>query len=148
MIIGTPGSGKTTLARLFQYSTLRTLLRNRALTTYKPLIDTLSACHAIKDERPILLGGRLPLEAEYREFWEFPYSEDLKIGLMTALLQARTVLAWLRNLEVAGVPLDETEIVPRADATAALTAIGGRQATSSLPKRAMSNSQSIVSPRR
>src|SRR6185312_2531800 len=47
MIIGTPGSGKTTLARLFQYQTLCTLLRNRDVNTYKPLIDTLTACVAI-----------------------------------------------------------------------------------------------------
>ena len=32
VIIGTPGSGKTTLARLFQFPTLRTLLRNRDLS--------------------------------------------------------------------------------------------------------------------
>jgi hypothetical protein len=125
MIIGTPGSGKTTLARLFQFSTLRTLLRNTDLNTYKPLIDTLTACGAIKDERPTLIGGRLSLEAEYREFWEFPYSEELKAGLMIALLQARTVLAWLRNIQTAGIPIESVEIVPRINAEAALTAIGG-----------------------
>lgn len=125
MIIGTPGSGKTTLARLFQFTTLRTLLRNRGMTSYKPLIDTLTACGAIVDEQPTLVGGRLPLEAEYREFWEFPYPDDLKTGLMIALLQARTVLAWLRNIQASGVPLERVEIVPRADADAALTAIGG-----------------------
>ncbi|MER9674554.1 hypothetical protein [Mesorhizobium sp. M0208] len=125
MIIGTPGSGKTTLARLFQFSTLRTLLRNRTMNSYKPLIDTLSACGAIADQRPTLIGGRIPLEAEYREFWEFPYSDELKTGLMIALLQARTVLAWLRNVQAAGISLDHVQIVPRADAVAALTAIGG-----------------------
>ena len=125
MIIGTPGSGKTTLARLFQFSTLRTLLRNRTMNSYKPLIDTLSACGAIVDQRPTLIGGRIPLEAEYREFWEFPYSDELKTGLMIALLQARTVLAWLRNVQAAGITLDQIQIVPRADAVAALTAIGG-----------------------
>lgn len=125
MIIGTPGSGKTTLARLFQFSTLQTLLRNQTLNTYKPLIDTLTACGALDDEKPTLLGGRIPLEAEYREFWEFPYSEEVKTGLMTALLQARAVLAWLRNVQAAGVALEKVEIVPRADADAALTAIGG-----------------------
>jgi hypothetical protein len=125
MVIGTPGSGKTTLARLFQFSTLRTLLRNTGLNTCKPLIDTLTACGAVVEERPTLVGGRLPLEAEYREFWEFPYPEDLKTGLMIALLQARTVLTWLRNIQAAGISLEAVEIVPRADAEAALTAIGG-----------------------
>jgi hypothetical protein len=127
MIIGTPGSGKTTLARLFQFTTLRTLLRNRGMNTYKPLIDTLTSCAAIEDERPTLIGGRLPLEAEYREFWEFPYPEDLKVGLMIALLQARTILTWLRNIQTAGLSLDRVEIVPRSDAEAALTAIGGME---------------------
>ena len=125
MIIGTPGSGKTTLARLFQFSTLRTLLRNRDMNTYKPLIDTLNACGAIANQRPTLIGGRLPLEAEYREFWEFPYPDELKTGLMIALLQARTLLAWLRNVQAAGIKLDRIKITPRADAAAALTAIGG-----------------------
>lgn len=125
MIIGTPGSGKTTLARLFQFNTLRTLLRNRGITSYKPLIDTLTTCGALVDERPTLVGGRLPLEAEYREFWEFPYPDDLKTGLMIALLQARTVLTWLRNIQASGVSLERVEIVARSDADAALTAIGG-----------------------
>lgn len=134
MIIGTPGSGKTTLARLFQYSTLRTLLRNRGVNAYKALIDTLTACGAIADEQPTLLGGRLPLEAEYREFWEFPYPDDLKTGLMIALLQARTVLAWLRNVQAAGVSLEQVEIIPRSDADAALKAIGGTDGPSLLAR--------------
>lgn len=103
-----------------------TLLRNRSMTNYKPLIDTLTACRAIDDEHPALVGGRLPLEAEYREFWELPYPEELRTGLMIALLQARTVLTWLRSLQSSGVPLDRVEVVPRADANAALAAIGGK----------------------
>jgi len=125
VIVGTPGSGKTTLARLFQYPTLRTLLRNRSLSTHKPLIDSLTQCSAIVDDQPAIIGARLPLEAEYREFWEFPYPDELKTGLMIALLQARTVLAWLRSVTSVGVELSNVEIVPRAGADAALATIGG-----------------------
>lgn len=134
MIIGTPGSGKTTLARLFQFSTIRTLLRNEGLDNYKALIDALTACGAIVDGRPTVIGGRLPLEGEYREFWEFPYSDELKSGLMIALLQARTVLAWLRNFQASGIALDNVTIVPRADAEAALTSIGGIKGPTVLAK--------------
>ena len=128
MIIGTPGSGKTTLARLFQFTTLSTLLRNRSMANYKALLDALTICGAIDSERPTLIGGRLPLEAEYRDFWEVPYPDTLKAALMIALLQARSVLAWLRNIRVSGVPLEGVEIIPRAEAEAALTAIGGTAA--------------------
>ena len=125
LVIGTPGSGKTTLARLFQFRTLSTLLRNRNIANRRPLLDMLRTCGAIADDRPTLLGGRLPLEAEYREFWEFPYPEELKCRLMTALLQARTVLVWLRDIQALDVPLDRIQIVARAHAVAALTSLGG-----------------------
>ena len=127
VIIGTPGSGKTTLARLFEFKALSTLLGNREMTNYRPLIDTLTGCGAIDEGRPTLIGARLPLQAEYRDFWEFDYPDELKTGLMIELLQARSVLAWLRNVEAAGVPLEDIEIVPRSDADAALTEIGGTE---------------------
>ena len=135
MLVGTPGSGKTTLARLFQYPTITTLLRNRDTENYKPLLDTLTSCGAIRDDIPVLIGARLSLESEYREFWEFPYKEELKSSLMTSLLQARTILLWLRNAQAAGVPIDSIEIIPRSDAEAALHAIGGVKG-SQLLKRA------------
>ncbi|MBW9113421.1 hypothetical protein JNB88_07135 [Rhizobium cauense] len=125
MVIGTPGSGKTTLARLFKYSTLRVLLRNRGFETYKNLIDALTACAAIKESRPALIGCRISLESEYREFWEFPYPDALKASLTVALLQARAVLGWLRDAEAAGIAPEDIEIIARPDADAALEAIGG-----------------------
>ena len=128
IIVGTPGSGKTTLARLFQFRTLMTLLGNRNMANHKPLLDTLTRCGAIEDERPTRIGGRIPLEAEYRDFWELPYPEEFRAGLMITLLQARTLLAWLRNIEAAGFSLDDVDITPRAGADAALTAIGGKRA--------------------
>lgn len=126
MIIGTPGSGKTTLARLFEYTTLTTLLRGRHLNGYRPLVDILSSCGAIREQHATLVGGRLPLEAEYREFWELPYPEEFRARLMMQLLQARAVLVWLRHLQDSGVALADVEIVPRADVHAAVASVGGR----------------------
>lgn len=128
IVVGTPGSGKTTLGRLFQYTTLHSLLRNPNLNNYRPLVDTLTDCRAIDGGRPKFVGARLPLEAEYRDFWEFPYPDGIKTNLMINLLQARTVLAWIRSIEISGVPLDDAEIVPRVDAQASLVAIGGTAA--------------------
>jgi len=134
MIIGTPGSGKTTMTRLFQYSTIRTLLRNESLDTYRPLIASLTQCGAIQDGAPTILGARIPLESEYREFWEFPYANELKLGLMTALIQARAVLAWINNLQSTGVTLQDVRIIPRENAGAATASIGGNDAASILAK--------------
>jgi len=98
---GPPGSGKTTLARLFEFPTLVTLLRHRGLATYRELCAAVAECEAITGEHPKVVGCRLSMETDYRDFWEFPYSEGLKLGLMTALIQARSVLAWLRHLSTA-----------------------------------------------
>lgn len=124
-VIGTPGSGKTTLARLFSFRTISTLLQNSELENYRPLIGALAACKALKGNRPTLVGARISLEAEYRDFWELPYENRVKTRLMLTLLQARSVLAWTRNIESSGVSLSEVKIVPRPDSNAALEAIGG-----------------------
>lgn len=122
---GTPGSGKTTLARLFEYPALAALLRNSSLPTYQALVAALGECGAIAEERPAVLGCRLPLETDYRDFWEFPYPDGLKNGLMAALIQARAVLAWIRHLAATGIDESAIRIVPRVDAESIVSAIGG-----------------------
>ena len=49
---------------------------------------------------------------------------------MIALLQARAVLAWLRSLQTDGHEPETITILPRSDAEAATTAIGGTDARS------------------
>ena len=125
LIRGTPGSGKTTLARLFEFPTLSTLLRNQSFTGHKDLYAALSTCSAITEDGPTVLGCRLPLESDYRDFWEFPYSDELKTNLMTTLLQARTVLGWFRHLGAAGIPPEKVRLLTRPEVQAVLDTIGG-----------------------
>ncbi len=60
-IIGTPGSGKTTLARLFEYSTLSTLLSHRGIDTFNTLILALQKCKAIGSAPSFPFGARLTI---------------------------------------------------------------------------------------
>jgi Mg-chelatase subunit ChlI len=52
LLRGTPGSGKTTLARLFDYASLTTLLANQDLASYRSLRAALSDCGAVTNDRP------------------------------------------------------------------------------------------------
>ncbi len=125
LLRGTPGSGKTTLARLFEYPTFHTLSQNRNFEGHKDISSALASCDAMQDGLPRVLGFRLPLETDYRDFWEFGYREELKTNLMTALLQARAVLGWFRHLKKAGIGEDEVTIVTRPEASDLVNTIGG-----------------------
>ncbi|OBA80115.1 hypothetical protein A9W99_18640 [Mycobacterium sp. 1164966.3] len=127
IVTGTPGSGKTTLARLFEYSTVQSLVRHRDASTYRSLSDALTRCAVLTDLKPQILGARVPLESEYREFWEFPYPDEVRTSLTTTLVQARAVIRWLRQLGDAGTALEKVTIQARTGAEAALEQIGGRR---------------------
>jgi len=133
-IRGTPGSGKTTMAKVFEFPALSALLRNSSIPTYRELVDTMSGCGALVDGKLEVLGCRLPLETDYREVWEFDYPENVKLTLTTTLIQARAVLAWLRHLQQGGYDLADVRVEARADADAALSAIGGTAGTSLLER--------------
>ena len=125
LLRGTPGSGKTTLARLFDYASLTTLLGNQGLATYRSLRAALSECGAIKADRPAIISCRLNMETDYRNIWELPYPEDLRLGLTAALIEARAVLGWFDNLAMAGTALGDFTVTARSGASAVFTAMGG-----------------------
>lgn len=123
LIRGAPGSGKTTMAQLFEYQLVATMLRH--VEAHKPLIATLADCRVVEDGHPSVVGCRIPLESGYRDIWQFPYPDTLKTALLTTLIQARTVLAWLRNLSAGGVAVESVSLVARPGQSAAVEAIGG-----------------------
>lgn len=127
IIVGTPGSGKTTMATLLQFHFVDSLRRNQNRTGYKELLSALTACGAVDDEgRPLVAGVRLPLEAEYRDFWELPYPPATRTRLVLALIQARAVLGWLRNIEsTAQYGAGRVRLIMRPGSDAATAEIGG-----------------------
>jgi hypothetical protein len=127
-IVGTPGSGKTTISRLFQYTTLDTIIKKLDFESIKDTASSLARCKAIEGRQVKILGCRLPLEGDYRIFWELPYPEEIRHGLMISLLQARAVLGWLRSVEETLGSLEGVTIIPKADAQASLAQIGGKKA--------------------
>lgn len=128
MVSGSPGSGKTTLAQLVQYSTVTTLLKHIDLQSHRDMASALADCGVIRQGEPAIVGCRVPLGSEYRDFWEFPYAEEIRGRLLESILQARACLAWLQNLLSAGHKLADISIRTRADATAAAEAVSASSA--------------------
>lgn len=129
IVVGTPGSGKTTIATLLQFRTMDTLRRKTGMENYKELVHALSRCGAMRDGQITICGCRLPLESEYREFWELPYAENIRTGLMHTLLQARAVISWMQSLtDNNRRSLDDIQVIPRTTLPGRVEQIGGNSA--------------------
>ena len=133
-IVGTPGSGKTTLATLLEARMVQAVLADPGKDGYADIIQALEACKFVEKGKQKIAAVRLPMEGEYRDFWELPYDEGLRTRLVLALIQARAVLGLVRNLEWRHARA-EIKFVPRSDALAALEEIGGVD-TAALVERA------------
>jgi hypothetical protein len=112
VVVGTPGSGKTTIATLLQFKTLETLRHKTAMENHKDIVHALNRCGVMDQSRILVCGCRLALESEYRDFWELPYRESVKTGLMHSMLQARAIISWLRSLTDSGqASLEDVEVL-------------------------------------
>lgn len=129
MVIGSPGSGKTTLSTLLQYNIVETLLRNANREEYKPILQALSKCGILENGEVKVIGCRIPLESDFREFWELPYKDEVKIGLYKSFLQARTIIGWMKNIEAnGGYDFNNVEIIYRKGQEGAAESVGGCKA--------------------
>lgn len=112
-IVGTPGSGKTSIARLVEFDTVVALLKSLHNKDHKELAQALAEFNILADSKPRIIAYRLPTSSDIRSIWELPYSTKIRHGLLRSFVQARSVLGWLRKLEGAGVKLNEVQIVVR-----------------------------------
>lgn len=140
-IVGTPGSGKTTLATLLESRMVEAVLADPDKEGYADIIQALNVCGFVEKGKQTIAAVRLPMEGEYRDFWELPYDEGLRTKLVLALVQARAILGLVRNLRRRH-ELDSIRFIPRDDAFASLDEIGGGN-TMALVERAREVERSV-----
>jgi len=129
-IIGSPGSGKTMLATLAEFKMVEAILKDPTNDTNRNLAAALAEAGFLENGIPRVAAVRVPMESEYRDFWELPYEPAVKTKLAFWLVQARAMLGLIRNLTANKTrDLDGIRFVPRASYEAHLEQIGGLTAT-------------------
>ncbi|MBB4841323.1 hypothetical protein HNP52_004425 [Sphingomonas kyeonggiensis] len=125
-ILGAPGSGKTMLAMLAEFRLVEAILRDLTSETNKDLAQALAGAGFLEDGKPRVAAVRVPMESEYRDFWELPYDDAIKTKLALWLVQARTMLALLRGLTNGDHrKLEDIRFIARDASEAQLEQIGG-----------------------
>ncbi len=114
VVVGTPGRGKTTVARLMELDILAELIRSKdSFRDIRAVAAVLNERGVLKDDRPRFVAYRLAAGSSLREVWELPYTEPIRHALLRSLIQAKCVLGWMRKIERAGVDLRKVRLVPR-----------------------------------
>ena len=144
-IIGAPGSGKTMLATLVEFRFVETIMRDQSSYTHRELAAALAKSGFLHDGLPCVAAVRVPMESEYRDFWELPYDPAVKTKLALWLIQARAILGLIRNLTANGHrDVDGIKFLARESTEAQLEQIGGL-AASGIRDRALAVQRAVYS---
>jgi len=124
-----PGSGKTTLARFFQFSTMNRLVqqavKGRNKDTFAELLSFAEERAFVRDHQVVVCGGRVSVERDFRELSFLDYEAERKHELLLCLLGARAVLAWRDAFKEVDIEPSEVRVNPTALGDARLEHIGG-----------------------
>lgn len=122
IIRGSPGSGKSSLLRLFEADTLTTVHSRRRQNRDEDLVHRLERLDVLSDSGPKVLGIYIQCDSSIRDIAHLPSDTG---QLLNALLDVRIVHSFvksIRQLELAGclesvndlmlIPLDSGEMPP------------------------------------
>ena len=144
-IIGPPGSGKTMLATLAEFKMVEIILKDPTNQTNRGLASALEAAGFLESGKPRVAAVRLPMESEYRDFWELSYEPTIKSKLAFWLVQARAMLGLIRNLLASRTrDVDSIKFIARTSDEAQLDQIGGLTAAG-IRTRALAVQKAIYS---
>jgi hypothetical protein len=96
-IHSSPGGGKTSLLRIFEPSSLNTLILNKSSSDYRDLFQSLKRINAISEDRVEILGTSLNCTRNYEILEELEVAPFLKKRLFFSLLNARMIMGALRS---------------------------------------------------
>src|SRR3546814_17843886 len=77
------------LATLAEFRLIETILRDQTNDTNRELAGALAGAGFLQDGCPRIAAVRVPMESEYRDFWELPYEDNIKTKLALWPVQAR-----------------------------------------------------------
>ncbi len=113
-IIGAPGSGKTMLATLAEFRMVETILKDETNPNNRTLADALAQAGFLKEGKPNVAAVRVPMESEYRDFWELPYRVhryDPRPDAATGQTIHRAVDWEPYEISIVPVPVDAAAVV-------------------------------------
>lgn len=111
LVVGTPGCGKTTIARAMEFESLAILCSPNAEQINRDLVLAMTKLKFIEAGHPTVIGHWMAMSNNFRDIKELPYSESIKAALLRAYVQSRSVLGWFRQLDAARVAMEDIEIV-------------------------------------